>query len=152
MKKLRKGTWVLIADGEKALFLVNEGDVQSPDLQVLRKTEQDNPPNREQAANRRGRVHQSANHGKSAYEDTDWHQLGKERFAQDLADHLYKKAHADAFSHLVICAAPDVLAVLRDEIHQEVRDRVVAEVPKTLTNHPIDDVTRIICADLESHG
>ncbi|SEW23868.1 Protein required for attachment to host cells [Aliiroseovarius sediminilitoris] len=152
MRKLQKGTWVLIADGEKALFLVNEGSALHPKLQVLRKEEQDNPAIREQAANRRGRVHQSANQGKSAYEDTDWHQLGKERFAQDLAEHLYRKAHKDQFSHLVICAAPDILAVLRDEIHQEVRRRVIAEVPKTLTNHPLDEVAKIICADLEAQS
>ena len=152
MKKLLNGTWVLIADGEKALFLINEGDVQNTDLQVLRKEEQDNPPNREQAANRRGRVHQSTNHGKSAYEDTDWHQLGKERFAQDLAEYLYRQAHKGQYTHLVLCAAPDVLAILRDEIHQEVRNRVIAEVPKTLTNHPIDEVAKIIRAELEAQS
>ncbi|MCI2394021.1 host attachment family protein [Aliiroseovarius sediminis] len=152
MTKLRNETWVLIADGEKALFLINEGDEKYPNLQVIRKDEQDNPPNREQAANRRGRVYQSYNHGKSAYEDTDWHTLGKERFAQDMAELLYKRAHANEFSHLVICAGPELLATLRDELHQAVTDRIVAEIPKTLTNHPLDEAEKIICADLQEQS
>jgi len=57
MAKLENGTWVLIADGEKALFMVNETDAEDPFLQVFREEEQDNPPNRDQAANRRGRFH-----------------------------------------------------------------------------------------------
>ena len=128
--------------------MVNEGDVQHPNLQVIRKEEQNNPPDREQAANRSGRVHQSATHGKSAYEDTDWHQLGKERFAQSLAKLLYQRAHQNAFSQLVICAGPEVLSTLRDELHMEVSDRVIAEIPKTLTNHPTEEAEQIICSEL----
>ena len=34
--KLDHGTWVVVADGEKALFLRNEGDNQYPNLSVFR--------------------------------------------------------------------------------------------------------------------
>ena len=34
--KLVHNIWVLIADGEKALFLRNEGDAEYPNLQVVR--------------------------------------------------------------------------------------------------------------------
>ena len=149
MSVLTHGTWVLIADGEKALFLKNTTDEQDPYLEVWREEEQDNPPTREQAANRRGRVGQSANHGKSAYEDTDWHELNKERFADDLADILYKQAHKGNFERLVICASPMVLGELRSKMHQEVSKRVVAEVDKTLTNHPVDEIEKILKSELD---
>ncbi len=148
MTKLKTGAWVLVADGEKALFLRNDGDAQDPDLNVERIEEQDNPPTREQAANRRGRVMQSATHGRSAYDDTDWHEFEKERFAKDVAEILYKKAHQGAYDHLVVVAGPQVLGVLRDEYHQEVTDRIVAEIPKTLTGHPIDEIEQMVKAEL----
>ncbi len=49
---LPQGAWVLVADGEKALFLVNKGDEQDMNLVVRDKHEQDNPPAREWATGR----------------------------------------------------------------------------------------------------
>ena len=45
--------WVLIADGEKALFLKNLTDAQDPHLEVVRKEEQENPKDIDQSANRK---------------------------------------------------------------------------------------------------
>jgi len=149
MSGLANGTWVLVADGEKALFLENKTDADDPYLEVWREEEQDNPPNREQAANRRGRVQQSAGHGQSAYDDTDWHQLSKERFADELADILYKQAHKGNFEKIVLCASPMILGELRDKLHQEVTKRVVAEIDKTLTNHPVEEIEKILKSELD---
>lgn len=146
---LSNETWVLVADGEKALFLVNEGDAEIPVLNVRREKHQENPPTREQAANRPGRQFESVGPGRSAYEDTDWHQLEKDRFADDLADMLYKRAHRGDFERIVIVAAPSVLGEIRDKMHKEVADRVVGEVAKTLTNHPVDEIEKVLKSELE---
>lgn len=148
MTRIRTGTWVLIADGEKALFLRNDGDEQDLDLNVVRREEQDNPPDREQSANRPGRMPDTGTQQRSAMDDTDWHQLAKERFADDLADILYKSAHRGAFDHIVLTASPKVLGELRDKMHKEVADRVILEIPKTLTNHPLDKVEQLIAEEL----
>ncbi len=136
-------TLVLIADGEKALFMRNEGDEKYLNLQVEQREEQDNPPNREQAANRRGRMSDGTNH-KSAVEDTDWHQLAKDRFAADISDILYKKAHKGDFEKLVIIADPSTLGEIRSHIHQEVSNKVIGEIDKNLTNHPIDKIEQML--------
>jgi protein required for attachment to host cells len=149
MTKLKHGGWVLVADGEKALFLVNDGDETDLNLRVIRKDEQDNPPTREQGANRPGRVHGSASPNVSAFDDTDWHDLAKERFAADLADLLYSRAHAGRFDQLVILAAPQVLGVLRSELHSVVTDKILAEVPKHLTNQPLNQIEQQVAAALD---
>lgn len=141
--QLKPHTWVVVADGEKALFLINKGDKEYPHLDVFREEEQDNPPNREQAANHPGRFNDGPSVHSSAVQDTDWHQLAKDRFAKDLADILYKKAHAGAFERLVIAADPSTLGELRKEFHQEVEKRIVDEIDKDLTNHPIDDIEKM---------
>lgn len=148
MTKLTNGTWVLIADGEKALFLINQTDGEDPFLEVFREEAQANPPNREQAANRRGRFNDGPSVHRSAVQDTDWHQLAKDRFAAELAEILYKKAHQGAFDRIVLVAPPHTLGELRQEIHKEVADKVVAEVPKTLTNHPIDQIETLVAKEI----
>lgn len=148
MTELKHGTWVLIADGEKALFLQNKTDGEDPFLDVFREEEQENPPTQEQAANRPGRFNDGPNVHRSAVDDTDWHQLQKERFAQDLAEILYKQAHKGNFESLVVVAPPKTLGELRDEMHQEVAKRVIGEIPKTLTNHPVDEIEQIVKTEL----
>ncbi|GLQ37636.1 hypothetical protein GCM10007908_12560 [Rhizobium albus] len=106
--------------------------------------EQDNPPTREQGTDRPGRLHDAGGPHRSGVETTDWQQLGKERFAKEIAERLYKCAHANRFKELVIVAPPKVLGEMRDALHQEVLDRVVSEVPKTLTNHSIDKIENLL--------
>ena len=140
--------WVLIADGEKALFLKNITDEEYPNLEVVRKEEQDNPKDIDQSANRPGRMQDTGVQQRSAMDDTDWHELAKERFADDLADLLYKQAHKHRFDKIVLVAAPKILGELRKTIHKEVADKVIAEVPKTLTNHPLDQIEDLLRAEL----
>lgn len=135
---------ILIADGGKALFLRNEGDAKVPNFVVERKKEQDNPPDREQSANRPGRMFVGSGH-KSKVDDTDWHELAKDRFADDLAQILYDRAHKGDFDHLIIAADPSTLGTLRDGLHQEVSDKLIAEIDKNLTNHDMADIERLVC-------
>lgn len=148
MTRLVPDTWVLVADGEKALFLKNRGDGDYPVLDVVRKEEQDNPPDAAQGTDKPGRFNDGPSVQRSAVDDTDWHQLAKDRFAVDLSDRLYKLAHAGRFDHLVVAASPQTLGVLRKHFHKEVEACVIGEIPKDLTNHPIDEIEAIVKSEL----
>ncbi|WP_370275023.1 host attachment family protein [Pararhodobacter marinus] len=150
MTELTQGTWVLVADGQKALFLRNEMDAQDPMLEVIRIEEQDNPADREQATDKPGRMNDTGVQQRSALAETDFHKLAKEQFADELAEILYKQAHKGRFERLVIVAPPVVLGELRAKLHKEVAARVVAELDKTLTNHPIDKIEAIVKGELDS--
>lgn len=140
--KIGHGDLVVVADGEKALFLVNDGDEAFPFLKVRREVTQENPPTREQGANRPGRLHDAGPQHRSAVEDTDWHRLEKERFAKDIAERLYKMAHRGDYERLFIIAAPMILGEMRKEYHKEVRERLAGEIDKDLTNHPVDAIEK----------
>ncbi|MGR3630592.1 MAG: host attachment family protein [Limimaricola soesokkakensis] len=148
MAKIDNGTWVLVADGEKALILENVTDDQHPNLRVVRKEEQENPPDREQATDKAGRLADTGPGQRTALAETDFHQLAKDRFAADLADILYRNVHKGRFEKLVIVASPQVLGALRSEMHKEVADTVVAEVPKTLTNHPVAEIEKAVADEI----
>ncbi|WP_404404120.1 host attachment family protein [Pelagibacterium halotolerans] len=142
--RLDKKVWVLVADGEKALFFENTGNRKTPNFKVVRELEQDNPPTREQGTDAPGRYNDSGANQRSSVEQTDWHRLAEERFAKDAAELLYKYAHNNRFKEIVLCAAPRILGELRKELHPEVLSRVIGEVPKTLTNHPVEKIEAIL--------
>src|ERR1700716_4451539 len=100
---------LLVGDGQKALFLRNKGNAKRVDLVVERILARDNPPTREQGTDRPGRSSASLGVARSAMEEVDWHHLAKERFADELAEALYRYAHADGFQRLVIIAPPKIL-------------------------------------------
>jgi protein required for attachment to host cells len=58
--KLAHGAWVFVGDGQKALFLINEGDEKFPNLRRLAVEEHKEPPSREQGSDAPGRVPASA--------------------------------------------------------------------------------------------
>ncbi|CAN7617923.1 baeRF12 domain-containing protein [Mesorhizobium sp. LjNodule214] len=144
--KLKHGLWVVVADGEKALFLRNRGDTRFTDLQVVQEMEQENPATRDQGSDRPGRYNDGPSVHRSAVQDTDWHRIGKERFADDIAERLYRLAHRGAFEEIVLVAPPQVLGEMRRKLHKEVGDRVQAEIPKTLTNHTIFEIESLLQA------
>ncbi|XDA99360.1 host attachment family protein [Sulfitobacter sp. LCG007] len=144
MSELKTDALIVVADGEKALYLRNLGDAEFPNFQVERVTEQENPPTHEQGTHAPGRMNDGGPGQKSALADTDWHALEKERFAHDIADRLYAMAHKGRFDRLILVASSTVLGELRGTLHKEVSDKVVAEIPKVLTNHPLDQIEKIV--------
>lgn len=137
---------VVIGDGEKALFLRNKGGPHELKLEVENIFEHDNPATHEQGTDRPGRTHASVGTARSAMEETDWHRLGEERFAAEIANTLYRLAHANKFEALVVVAPPKVLGNLRKAFHKEVLDRITGEVPKDLTSHPVPDIEKLLAA------
>ena len=144
--KLKHGIWVLVADGEKALLLKNAGDNKFPNLEVVQIMEQENPPTREQGSDSPGRYNDGPSVHRSAVEDTDWHRIGKERFADEIADRLYKLAHGGEFDSIVLVAPPMMLGAMRKKLHKEVGDKVTAQIPKTMTNHAIPEIEALLQA------
>jgi protein required for attachment to host cells len=137
---------VVVGDGEKALFLRNKGDPPEIQLEVESILGHDNPATHEQGTDKPGRVAASAGTARSAMDETDWHQLGEERFAVDIANILYRLAHANQFEALVVIAPPKVLGNLRKAFHKEVVDRISGELPKDLTSHPLPEIERLLAA------
>lgn len=145
--RLEHGMWLLVADGEKALFLRNEGDAEYPNLEVVREMHDENPPTREQGTDQPGRYFDAANVHKSGFEETNWHRIEKERFADEIADRLYRLAHRGRFEKIVLVAPPVVLGALRKALHKEVESKVAGEVSKTLTNHTVFDIEKVLTGE-----
>lgn len=142
--RIEHDSWILVGDGEKALFFRNQGDADYPNFEVLQVLQQDNPPTSQQGTDAPGRRNDGPGPHRSAMEPTDWHTIEKHRFAKLIAETLYREAHKGRFSKLVVVAPPMTLGDLRKAFHKEVASRIVAEVDKTLTGHPPSQIERIL--------
>lgn len=167
-------TLVLVADGRKMLWLRNAGDEVHPNLVVEDKQVQPNPKDSDQKTDAAGRAYSSwgggsqSGHGqnsgnpgadavsgpggqfapaRSAMEETDFHQQAEDRFAADAAESLRKGALANEFANLLIVAPPRTLGEMRKHYHKEVEARLIGEVAKDLTDHPIPEIERLLAAE-----
>jgi len=143
--RIAHDTIVMVADGEKSLLFRNEGDERYPVLATLARTEQSHPPSREQGSDAPGRTAASAGHGRSAMEETDWHQQAEDRFAVQTARELEKAAAAAA--GIIVLAPPRTLGVLRQHWGRRTREKLLAEIDKDLTHHTTDQVITAIAAE-----
>jgi protein required for attachment to host cells len=140
-------TFVVVADGKKMLFFRNEGDSEFLKLEVDRKREQELPADRDLKRDESGRTFDaSGGAGRSAYEETDFHQLEEDRFAAETAELLKKGALRNEFESLIIVAPPKTLGELRKHYHKEVEKRLAGEIAKDLTGHPVTEIEKIISA------
>ncbi len=133
---------VVVGDGRKVLILCNHGNPLDCDLRVEEVfTAPDNPPTREQGSDRPGRGFGSGGR-RSGMEQSDWHELSEQKFAREVADTLEKLRRERNVEALVIVAPPKTLAELRQDMSQQCRQIIVAEVAKDLTRHPVPDIQR----------
>jgi protein required for attachment to host cells len=133
---------VFVGDGCKALFLRNDGDEKFPNLRTERVFLDHNPPTHEQGTDKPGRSFSSVGHGRSAVEQTDWHDLEQHRFARVVAEALEKLMRERHVKALVIAAPPRTLADLRQALHKDVKARIIAEVDKDFTGQPLYEIEK----------
>ena len=77
-------------------------------------------------------------------EQTDFHQIEKDRFASEAAGLLNGLAQNGDFEELIVVAPPRTLAELRKHYAKAVSSRIVAEVDKDLTKHTVPEITAIL--------
>lgn len=135
--------YVFVGDGRKALVLRNEGDAQFLDLKTERVfSDRKNPSTHEQGADRPGSSHSSLGPRRSSVSQTDWHDLEERKFAREVAATLEKIVRERKIEHLIIVAPPRALADLRKAFHDDVKKKIVAEIDKDLTKHPVYDIEK----------
>ncbi len=135
---------VLVADGKRYLLLRNAGTLDKPVLVFEGGGEQENPATHQHGTDGPGRTSGKTGAPRSSMEQTDFHQLEEDRFAADIAQMLGKLAEADDFAELIVVAPPRTLAEMRKKFDRKVADRVVAEVSKDLTKHPVEEIAAIL--------
>lgn len=124
--KLQKNALVLIATGTQAkLFFVEDGH-----LKIHAEWSPED-------------LHHDGPSGKLPPEMVDA-EIDEATFSKHIAQRLYSMAHDNQFNRLVLIADPNTLGEIRPQLHQEVTDKIILEVDKTLVNSTVDDIEKII--------
>lgn len=118
------GTFVVVASGEEAKTFHVKGGSLTHDANWTPTNLADEGPS-----------------GKSPPDASD-RDLNEATFSKQIAERLYKAAHAGAFDKLILIADPVTLGEVRPLLHQVVTDKLVLEQAKTLINSPVADIER----------
>ena len=133
MRRIPREAWILVADGASARLFRNLG---SDTGQV--------------------RLHQEEALQLDPAEgvmpavlpaDTPAREADEASFARQLALRLNRDALGGRFQHLVLAAAPQTLGQIRPLLHDEVRNRLLAEVPRNYTRSPREDIERALAPE-----
>ena len=144
--RIRHDALVLVADGRKALFFRNEGDVEFPHLVVEAQRAHADLKDREWKRDAQGQRPSGATPGQDSTAETDFHQLEEDRFAADTAALLAERALEKNVGELIIVAPPRALGEMRKHYNKAVQAKIVAEIDKDLVNHPVEKLEQVLKA------
>jgi protein required for attachment to host cells len=140
--------FIFVGDGTKALFLRNEGDEKFANFVTEQVLVDNDPPTHAQWTDRPGREFAFADTTiRSAIEQTDWHRIEERRFTRKVAEALERLVR-ERHAQVVIAAPPKTLADLRRALHADVKARLIAEINKDFTNHPVGEIESRVLASL----
>lgn len=144
--KLETETWVVVADGNKYLILQNAGWLDHLDLRVLDHDEIDVPQTQDLARDRAGSEQYSFRPGVTGFKQIDEHEARETAFAKKLVERLNRWAEAKKFNHIVIFADPETLGEMRPTYSHLLKERLVRDIAKDLTNMTLPDIEAAVNA------
>jgi protein required for attachment to host cells len=139
MPNKTKRTWILIADGARALVVMNDGPGKGLKTVPGREIRIEVPPTRELGTGKPGRAQESVGGARHTIAPrVDWHEQRKEEFARAVAKKMDADAARKRFDRLVLVAPPVTLGNIRAALKPATRKLVAAEINKDLTHLPVD--------------
>lgn len=128
---LPKGTYVAVADGEKLNLFRNSGDEVALELTPV-------AHDAESRDNQRSRSRQTSSSNPAGS------QANEDNFVASMVDYLNKEVLDGRIGGLVVIAAPRALGEMRKHYHKVLMEKLVGEIAKDLTGHPVEDVAHAI--------
>ncbi len=144
--RIRKGDWIVVCDGSRALVLENQGDSKYPNLRKTAVHEHKERPTHELGVDAPGRIRKSYGTARSAVEQTDWHEVSERKFLLDLVDDLEAAVTGKPRRRLIIVAPPRALGILRDAYSPVVRAAISAELDKDWVKLPLEEIEKRLFA------
>jgi len=136
MPGLHRGTWIVVACSEGALILENAGCIRQPDLRLIDRMDAPNAP--------------PPDTRRALPEVTDRSRLATSAFAALVVGRLAREAARGGAQRLVLAASPPLLGAIRDRLDDDLRQRVVLTLPKTLTKQPLGRIVTVVNSALEN--
>jgi protein required for attachment to host cells len=140
--KIGQGEWVVVCDGAKALVLENKGDEKFPNLHTREVHEQKNARTSDIGTDAPGRSHSSVGHGRSAVQQTDFHDEAEREFLIGLMGRLNAAVEAGEVKSLIVVAPPRALGVIRHAYTHNLKQAVRKEIDKDYVKMPVHEIEK----------
>ena len=142
---LHDGAKILVCDGRSALFLRTSGKVGHEKFEVDSAIHQDLPSHTaDMGSDRPGRSSQRLSGPGSAFEGPDWHTAQETSFIESTTLRFAALCADGDIKQVVIVAPPRALATIRKAAPDKLMAKVVAQIDKDLTRHPIAKIQKIV--------
>lgn len=150
--KFRKGDWIVVCDGARALFLENAGDEKFPNFKTIEAREEPHESTHEAHGEGPGRVHESVGARRSAIEQETFRQHAETQFLERLGRDLEAMAQAGRFAKLHVVASPKSLGILRPTYGNALRKVLGEEVAKDYATMPVHEIERLLTGNAPGTG
>ncbi len=137
----------MVCDGQKALFLKNDGDAELLNLKPVEVLAEAHASTTELGTDKPGRTFQSHGHGRSSVEAPDYHTEAEVNFLRNVAGIIDTAASQGKTKHLVLVAPPKALGIVREALAPATRAIISAEIHKDLTHLPIGTIETHLAAE-----
>jgi protein required for attachment to host cells len=134
---------VLVTDGRRRLFFRNEGEAMAPSLVVVMAAEDANPRTADHVTDSPGRASSPVSGG-SALPSADAHDIEEQRFTNETCAELQRGVLAGEYDQLIVMAPPKTLGRLRKNYHPEVEKKMLREIGKDVTRHPVAEIEKLL--------
>jgi protein required for attachment to host cells len=128
---LPKGTTVAVADGEKLNLFRNGGDEAGLKLEPIPHSDVDSEG-------------QGSGSRQNSSGNPDASQSNEDGFSAGIVAMLNKRVLDNKVDGLVVIAAPRALGEMRKHYHKALTAKLLGEIAKDLTGHPVADVEAAI--------
>ncbi len=136
---------LLVCDGHRALFVVNEGHPGHLDLHVQREVSRHAPAhNAQMGTDRPGLSRNVTGTAGTSLPGADWHRLDEEAFMNRSLAEFGAFAKETGADQVGFVAPPHALAALRKHMPHALKEQCVLEVDKDLTKHPVSEMQKIL--------
>lgn len=138
--RINADTLMVMADGQKAIFLKNtaaDGDIRLQQLCIMSlKTE----PSRKLGRDRPGHSQIRSDSHRTSYVQPDYHQIVEDRFLGSVAKGITQFLKLGDFHDIMLVAEPRAIGVLRRQMDEATKEFIRAEITKDYLKTKIPDL------------
>lgn len=138
--RINADTLMVMADGQKAIFLKNTASKGGIKLERLCIMSLNTEPSRKLGRDRPGHSQIGSDSRRTSFEQPDYHQIVEDRFLGSVAKGITQFLKIGDFKDIMLIAEPRAIGILRSQMDEATKEFVRSEITKDYLKTKIPDL------------
>ncbi len=138
--RIKADTLMVMADGQKAIFLKNTAGNGGIRLERLCIMSLNTEPSRKLGRDRPGHSQIGSDSHRTSFEQPDYHQIVEDRFLGSVAKGITQFLKLGGFQDIMLIAEPRAMGILRSQMDKATKEFVRSEITKDYLKTKIPDL------------